>query len=110
MALVEMGVGVDEQRRHNAPGHRQARRLAQIERPGRRQRRDATVLDQDVDAGEAVAVARLRTRRVDGEDPRILQSPAARLGDGESPAHVSRFRALSCQRCSSDQESALSSR
>ena len=41
MALVEMGMRVDEQRQDDPAGERQARRLAEVERARRRDRRDA---------------------------------------------------------------------
>ena len=58
MALVEVGVGVDEERQHDAPGHRDFRRVAEVERAGGADLGDRALIDENVDDREAVKVER----------------------------------------------------
>ena len=71
--------------------------IAEIRRARRRDRGDAAVVDEDIDAGKPLRVARRLGRRARARRPR----PSAALARSEGRAHVSRLRALSCQRCSS---------
>ena len=98
VALVEMGVRVDERRQNDPAGEREARQVRQSFAAARRDRRDAFVLDDDVDPGEAVAIERRRLAgKTGGQDARVGERVTRRLGEGESRVHVSRPRALSCQ-------------
>ena len=81
MALVEMGVDVDEQRQHDAPRHCGFRRVAEVADASWGDFGDRALVNEDVDDGEAVKV-----ERRDGlgqhaaKDARPLQHIASALG------------------------------
>ena len=83
------------------PRERQARRLAEVERAGWRDGGEASLVDNQIDSHEAVAIGR-RGRKIDmrAQDARADDRPARRFGDLKFRVQVSRLRALSCQRCS----------
>ena len=58
MALVDMGVDVDEERQHDAPRQCDFRRVAEVDGAGGRDLRDCALVDEDVDDREAVKVER----------------------------------------------------
>ena len=99
---------VDEQRQNNPARQRQARGVAEgIEAAGRHGG-DPALIDQHVDPDQSVAVRRRNDgRRVRAQDTRCAEDIASRLRNRERRTHVSRVRALSCQRCSNRCENAL---
>ena len=58
MALVEMSVNVDEQRQHDAARHCDFWRVAEVDGACRRDLRDATLVNENVDDRETVKVER----------------------------------------------------
>ena len=84
MALVDVGVDVDEERQHDAPGHCDFRRVAEIDGAGRDDLRDRALVDEDVDDREAVEVDRSHGRRQRAaEHARSPQRIASGAGQGE---------------------------
>ena len=106
MRLVEMGVRVDESRQGDPTGEVDARGFAGLHGARRQDLCEATAVDQEIDAGEAVAVDALGGEgQVGREHARAKQRKAVR--DGKGGDHKSRPRALSCQRRSRRYERAV---
>ena len=98
VALVEMGVRVDEERQNDPAAESEARQIRRRFAAARRDRRDASVVDDEVDPGEALAIERRGFPGKAGrQDSRVRDGVTRRFGDGEKRVHVSRPRALSCQ-------------
>ena len=88
MALVEMGVHVDEQRQDDAPGHCDFRRFAEVNDARRDDLRDCALVNENVDHRETVTVERPHgPRQRAREHARLLQHIGSGGGEGERRGH-----------------------
>jgi hypothetical protein len=96
-------VGIDKQRQDNRAAERKARQFRRrLAKTRRRDRGNLAIVDDEIDERQALAVALLHWFGEQGSgNARLMQPIAGRAGEGEGAVHVSRLRALSCQRCSS---------
>ena len=110
MTFVEMGVRIDEQWQRDGAGERQSRQVGGERALARwSDRGDPAVGDNDIDKRQALRIGRgERLVEQRARNPRLPKRIVRRPRRGEPRAHVSRPRALSCQRRNSACDTALS--